>query len=176
MFRQELGVGCTGNAFVGVTATGDVVASNRSGAFGGTNVYATVPGVGFPVWVRLLRLNANQVQAFYSTDGSAWISLGTPVVNTGTLNTFFGLAHSAYNFNTIGVAQFDNVLFSTRLPCDGDADRSGSVNFDDITTVLGAFGTSTQPGTAGTGDANLDTAVNFDDITTILGSFGTACP
>jgi len=59
--------------------------------------------------------------------------------------------------------------------CPGDADASGAVNFDDITSVLGNFGNSGPVGQNGDGDANCDGAVNFDDVTTVLGNFGTAC-
>lgn len=59
-------------------------------------------------------------------------------------------------------------------PCAGDADGSGSIGFDDVTSVLANFATSTVP--FGPGDANGDGLVNFDDVTTVLGSFGAACP
>jgi Ca2+-binding EF-hand superfamily protein len=59
-------------------------------------------------------------------------------------------------------------------PCPGDADGSGAVNFDDLTAVLGSFGTS--PRAFGPGDANGDGTVSFDDITTVLGNFGVICP
>ena len=59
-------------------------------------------------------------------------------------------------------------------PCAGDANGSGAVNFDDVTAVLGSFGTS--PGPIGPGDANGDGAVSFDDVTTVLGNFGVICP
>jgi hypothetical protein len=59
--------------------------------------------------------------------------------------------------------------------CLGNADGMGGVNFDDITTILGNFGSSYEPGSAGLGDANNDGSVNFDDITTVLGNFGNPC-
>jgi len=57
--------------------------------------------------------------------------------------------------------------------CPGDADGSGQVNFDDLTSVLGNFGVSTTP--FGPGDADGNGAVNFDDITTVLANFGVSC-
>jgi hypothetical protein len=52
----------------------------------------------------------------------------------------------------------------------GDADGSGLVDFDDLTTVLANFGACDaieQPG-----DANGDRRVDFDDLTTVLANFG----
>lgn len=62
-----------------------------------------------------------------------------------------------------------------RNPCPGDADNSGSVNFGDMTSVLGAFGGS---GTAAydSGDANCDGVVNFNDVTSVLANWGRVCP
>jgi len=61
-------------------------------------------------------------------------------------------------------------------PCVGDADRSGLVNFDDLTAVLASFGTSGESGGALPGDADLNGVVNFDDLTSVLAAFGTVCP
>lgn len=176
MFRQDLSGGCVANAFVGVTATGDVVMTARSGTFGGTAVVGSAPGVGLPVWVRLERINANQVRGSYSVDGVAWTVLGSPVVNTGTLSTFFGLANSAYNNGAINAATFDRVLVGPRLACSGNADADGVVAFSDVTAVLANFGASYPPGTLGAGDANADLLVNFSDITTVLANFSSGCP
>lgn len=60
--------------------------------------------------------------------------------------------------------------------CVGDADGSGTVNFDDITAVLGNFGASYPVNQSGLGDANGDDVVNFDDVTAVLGNFGLQCP
>ena len=59
-------------------------------------------------------------------------------------------------------------------PCLGDADGSGTVNFDDLTTVLANFGATTAP--FGLGDADGSGVVNFDDLTTVLANFGSMCP
>lgn len=58
--------------------------------------------------------------------------------------------------------------------CPGDADRSGSVNFLDITTVLANFGTVYTPA-SGPGDADNSGFVNFTDITQVLAAFGNVC-
>ena len=56
------------------------------------------------------------------------------------------------------------------VPCDGDANGDGFVNFADITSVLADLG-----GTGPVGDANGDGMVNFSDITSVLGNLGLAC-
>jgi hypothetical protein len=55
--------------------------------------------------------------------------------------------------------------------CQGDADQNGTVNFADITAVLGNFGLA-----GPLGDADGNGTVNFADITTVLGNFGVPCP
>jgi hypothetical protein len=57
--------------------------------------------------------------------------------------------------------------------CPGDADQSGRVNFDDMTTVLANFGSNPDPFTSGDADGNG--TVNFDDMTTVLANFGNVC-
>lgn len=58
--------------------------------------------------------------------------------------------------------------------CPGDADGNGTVEFADITSVLGNWGTDYSPGT-GPGDADGNGLVNFTDITTVLSNWGSAC-
>jgi hypothetical protein len=58
-------------------------------------------------------------------------------------------------------------------PCAGDADGSGAVNFDDVSSVLGNFGATGAAPLAG--DADHDGGVDFDDVVAVLGNFGSAC-
>ncbi len=55
--------------------------------------------------------------------------------------------------------------------CIGDANGDGSVDFDDITSVLANWG-----GSGPAGDGNGDGQVNFDDITIALANWGCAPP
>ena len=55
-------------------------------------------------------------------------------------------------------------------PCPADVDGSGAVGFDDLLTVLGAFGDAGGP--ADVDDSGL---VDFDDLLTLLGAWG-PCP
>ena len=150
--------------------------ASLSGSFGGTGTIAEVPGVTLPVWVRMVRVNANFVQSFWSQDGVLWNDLGGTTVNTGTLSTFLGLANSAYNASVINTSTFDNVLFTPKVPCVGNADSDASVAFSDITSVLANLGSVYPPATVGAGDANFDLVVNFSDITSVLANLGRACP
>jgi len=69
-------------------------------------------------------------------------------------------------------AQPPRLILTVPSPvCMGDANGSGFVNFNDITSVLSAWGTI---GPAG--DANADGEVNFQDITTVLSNWGAICP
>jgi hypothetical protein len=118
MFRQSLSGTCTANSFLGLTADGRIVSSTRSGSFGGTGETVLATGVTPPVYFRMERLNANQVRGFYSLDGGAWVDAGSPIVNTGQLNVFMGLAVSAYA-NTINTSTFDRVVVGAPgVPCD----------------------------------------------------------
>ena len=57
---------------------------------------------------------------------------------------------------------------------DGDADGSGSVDFTDLNTVLGAWGTMVDPYHGG--DVTGDGLVDFTDLNAILGTWGQTCP
>ncbi len=61
--------------------------------------------------------------------------------------------------------------------CVGNANKSpGVVNFGQIITVLGNFGSPANPNGTSVGDANCDGFINFLDIIAILANFGSVCP
>lgn len=63
------------------------------------------------------------------------------------------------------------------IPCPGDADGDGQVNFADITAVLAHWGATYAPGAfPAPGDADHNGTVNFADITETLTRFGLPCP
>jgi hypothetical protein len=63
------------------------------------------------------------------------------------------------------------------VPCVGDADGSGAVDFSDITSVVTNWANTYAPGAAGAlGDANHDGVVNFADVTDVLANFNATCP
>ncbi|MGP1345737.1 MAG: agmatine deiminase family protein [Phycisphaerales bacterium] len=57
--------------------------------------------------------------------------------------------------------------------CEGDINGDGFVDSDDLGLLLGAFGTSVEPGTGG--DITGDGLVNSDDLGVLLGAFGGDC-
>jgi len=62
------------------------------------------------------------------------------------------------------------------LTCGADVDGSGDVGFDDLLSVLAAFGQCVDPCETGcTADVNGDCSVDFDDLLALLAAFG-PCP
>ncbi len=59
--------------------------------------------------------------------------------------------------------------------CTGDADGSGIIDFDDISSVIANWGASYTPGSAGAGDADDDGDVDFDDINAVIANWGVDC-
>lgn len=57
----------------------------------------------------------------------------------------------------------------------GDADRSATVDFNDVVSILENWGESYASGT-GPGDGNRDSVVDFGDIVAALGNWGGTCP
>ncbi len=61
--------------------------------------------------------------------------------------------------------------------CDGDVDGDGCVDFDDLSDLIGAYGTMLgDPGYNGCADFDCDGDVDFDDYTALLGNYGQCCP
>ena len=132
-------------------------------------------------------------------DGSGWVNLETvgpaspgaawqfvsfdvaSVVNlTSTVQVRFiasdlgsgSIVEAAIDDFTVDTFECD---FMPPMDCEGDADGSNTVDFDDLNLVLGNWGTAGPDGDvfpAGTGDG----AVNFDDLNLVLGNWGNTCP
>lgn len=62
------------------------------------------------------------------------------------------------------------------VPCPGDANSDGNVNFADITSVLQFFNFMYICGEADAGDADNNGTVNFADVTEVLKNFNLPCP
>jgi hypothetical protein len=146
------------------------------GSGGGTALYAggyfrTAGGV-----------TANSIAKW---DGSSWEALASGTDNAVVALTVFddgsGVGPALYaggNFRRAGGVASGSVARwtgcpVTPTPCPGDANGGGQVNFDDMTTVLANFGSTTA--SYGLGDADGSGQVNFDDMTTVLANFGTVC-
>lgn len=70
---------------------------------------------------------------------------------------------------------FNQLVFRPIPPaCPADFDRNGSVNTNDLTALLGNFGSVVTPFTAG--DCNGDGIVNTQDLVIFLAGFGSSCP
>ncbi len=77
-------------------------------------------------------------------------------------------------------SQFEEEPFSQSItalvyqgvPCPGDINADGTVNFSDLNSVLASFG---QSGAGVMGDGDCNGTVNFSDLNTVLAAFGTAC-
>ena len=122
-------------------------------------------------------------------DGFAWTPLGSgisggryPLVSALTaFDDDSGVGPALYAGGQFTIAGGQPTGYLARwtgcpaapAPCPGDADGSGLVNFDDMTTVLANFGNTTTA--YGLGDADGSGLVNFDDLTTVLANFGTVC-
>lgn len=84
----------------------------------------------------------------------------------------------------VGSALLVDNLRAWSLPCLGDTNNDGLVNFTDLNNVLGFFGVSVPPGQSITGNIAPDTnndgvpddnAVTFVDLNTVLSGFGVPC-
>lgn len=172
MFRQNLDSTCTANAFLGLTADGRLIFSNRGGSFGGTDVSVVATGLTPPVWLRLERENANQVRGFWSLDGSAWTDLGLRTVNTGSPFGVFGIAASAYA-GTINTSTFDAVRVAPPA-CPGDADGDQMVGLPDVAAIINLWGQTVPLGTSA--DLDGDGTVGLGDLAAVINAWNTSCP
>ncbi len=84
----------------------------------------------------------------------------------------------------VGSALLVGNLRAWSLPCLGDTNNDGIVNFTDLNNVLGFFGVSVPPGQNLTGNIAPDTnndgvpdynAVTFVDLNAVLSGFGVPC-
>ncbi len=81
----------------------------------------------------------------------------------------------------VGSILYTDNIRAWSLPCLGDTDNNGVVNFTDLNNVLGFFGQSGVDITGNVGpDANNDgvpddNAVNFTDLNLVLSGFGVPC-
>lgn len=102
------------------------------------------------------------------------ITLSPGTVSVG--NTYFWRVNAINAFGTTAstpvTASFS--VITTPPPCPGDINGDGQRNTNDLTVLLGSFGSNVTPGTSG--DLNGDGTVNTVDLTTLLGVFGIPCP
>jgi O-glycosyl hydrolase len=107
MIRESAAPGSM-NAAVVVTAANGVAFQVRTST-GAATTSVTVPGVATPCWVRLVRSEGNVISGFYSQDGTNWLPIGNKIGLPLSTNAIGGLALSAHNNPTLGMATFDHV-------------------------------------------------------------------
>jgi hypothetical protein len=75
----------------------------------GSSSEDTEAGITAPQWVKLERTAGGFVRAYYSTDGSTWTQLGTPLTMTMNTPMYIGLAVTSHNAGVACEAVFSNV-------------------------------------------------------------------
>jgi len=95
--------------FVG---TNGVSFQGRTNTDGSTSNFSNVPGITAPCWLELGRTNGNSLTASYSSDGTNWISVGTPQTVAMSTNAWVGLAVGSKNDLILNTATFDNVTIT----------------------------------------------------------------
>lgn len=112
MVRESLTAGSR-HAFALLAASGGYGFHRRidPGGFttSGTGVASTAPG-----WVRLVRTGAN-FEAFRSSDGVTWVSLGTDVVPMAD-SVYVGIATTSHNTSATTEAVLENLTVGTGAP------------------------------------------------------------
>ena len=92
-----------------------------------------------------------------------------PTTQTYSSTTFEG---STWNNGTPSIDGADGeAAFFTLMPLEGDANGDGTVNINDLTTVLSNFG-KTVGGDWSTGDFIGDGRVDINDLTAVLSHYG----
>lgn len=107
MVRQSLAANSP-NAAILITP-GNGITFQRRVLSGGTSTSTVAAGQSVPKWLRLKR-SGNSFFAYYSTNGSDWVLVGSDTVNmSGTVNV--GLALTSHVNGTDTNALFDNFMY-----------------------------------------------------------------
>jgi hypothetical protein len=97
-------------------------------------------------------------------------------IAVGDVNMDGGLdvvvARLAAEYEVEPYSQTITALVYQGVPCPGDINADGTVNFADLNSVLASFG---QSGAGVVGDGDCNGTVNFADLNTVLAAFGTTC-
>lgn len=141
----------------------------------------------FVVAVRDLNRADEQVLYVDATNGAVLARLVSPVfVGVDTDEAVFASGIAVGDVNNDGAldvvittrkVQNEEAPFSetitalafTAVPCSGDTNGDGVINFNDLNAVLSSFGQS------GAGDTDCSGTVNFNDLNSVLSAFGTTC-
>ncbi len=82
------------------------------------------------------------------------------------------VARLTSQYNEAPFSESITALVYEAVPCPGDGNADGIVNFSDLNDVLASFG---QTGTGVVGDGNCSGTVDFTDLNTVLSAFGSSC-
>lgn len=120
-------------------------------------------------------------------DGSGNVVQGLPLQSTdnGTHENLGGFTWGAGSEDTAtpGSTMWIDDVRAHTLPCGGDVNGDGNVNFTDLNVILAQFGNDEAidgPQAGNINDANGDgipddALVNFTDLNVLLSGFGTSC-
>ncbi|MFN7561975.1 MAG: Calx-beta domain-containing protein [Prosthecobacter sp.] len=114
----------------------------RTRAAAGNDTVASAAAPALPFWLKLDRnATTSEISASYSSDGTAWTAIGTPVV-VPLLNTtaYYGLTATSNNASTSATAVFDNVSLTP-------APTAPALLNDDSGTAPNAAGSASFNGT-----------------------------
>ncbi len=135
--------------------------------------------------VGALGTNAYQGSAYaFTRSGTVWNQQAKITAPDGAANDWFGYSVSLSGDTSVVGAQYDEVgqgsawVFHRRnglWRAPADANGDGSVDMDDIMSVLMNFGADYSSG-SGPGDADGNSLVNFADVLSVLANFGAVCP
>jgi alpha-galactosidase len=121
MFRNDT---TTGSAFVDLFATpGNGVNMQWRSSSGGQCSSSSSANVLAPVWLKLVRSGATFI-GYYSTNGTAWTSLGNASVTMTSL--LGGLEVCAHNVSYLATATFDHVCTNVAAAPSGLAAAAGN--------------------------------------------------
>ena len=135
MFRDGTGASAM---FAGMMVTpGSGVAFQWRSSTGGSAGSSSFAGIIAPVWLKLAR-SGNIFSGYYSTNGSVWTQVGSAQTIPVSASVEGGLAVTAHNDATYGMATFDNVVIAGQQYWDANGAVAGAG-----TTPTGTWSTNT---------------------------------
>ncbi len=108
MIRESLNNNSS-NAFVALNRSNELIYQDRTVTSGQTTACAAVQtGITVPVYLKLTRVG-NDIEAFKSTDGTNWSSMGNAQTINMDSKVYIGFASTSSNPDTLCTARFENI-------------------------------------------------------------------
>ncbi len=146
--------------------------SNSGGAAPGQDIFTVeLSNNGGAVWTPVLQIGPSGAGT-----GGGWIRYQISPASFMALSNAMRLRFNASDLGagSLVEAAVDDLEITTfgciNPPCDGDADRDGTVDFDDILSVLANWG-----GSGPLGDADNNGTVDYNDVISVLANWGLRC-